>query len=390
MKVLHVIPALDKGGAQRVIIDLSNDAVERGHSVTILTAIPVPANLMADQLRPEVELRCIRRSSRSWRAAYLALVPWMLSNREWLLSRDVVHCHLTYGSVFAAILQRIRGRRPTPAVVETYHAVGMAISKRDRAVHAALLSGRDAVAFMAEDPGWSRYMAARRGRLFRLILNGVAPPAPVSEAAAERFRTERTRIPAKPHAVVGSVGRLLAERRPDLLLETFVRLSKLVDRDAHLLLAGEGPERGALEAQARRHGLEGRVHLPGLVVSPAEPLAVIDLYLTVNVGPVTGIAALEAAFAGLPVIAVQLQQGYKADPGDWIWSSTDPAEVAARAAELVVNLPRRRMLAREQQAYVRAHHGVETMARAYERMYDDALAARRAGAGAGSRLVKEG
>jgi glycosyltransferase involved in cell wall biosynthesis len=253
-----------------------------------------------------------------------------------------------------------------------------------------LLSGRDAVAFMAEDPEWTRYTAARPGRLFRLILNGVAPPPPVSPAVVEWFRTERTSIPAKRDAVIGSVGRLATERRPDLLLETFVCLSKLLDRDVHLLLAGEGLERGALEAQIQRHSLGNRVHLPGLVVNSAEPLAIIDLYLTVNVGPITGIAALEAAFAGLPVIAVQLQQGYKAAPGDWIWSSTDPAEVAARAVELIINLPERQMLAGQQQAYVRAHHSVEAMARAYDRLYDDALAASRACAREGSRLVKEG
>ena len=56
---------------------------------------------------------------------------------------------------------------------------------------------------------------------------------------------------------------------------------------------------------------------------PGEEFAILELYLTVNVGPTTGVAALEAAMSGLPVIAYQMVADYKSGSSDWIWSSRD-------------------------------------------------------------------
>jgi glycosyltransferase involved in cell wall biosynthesis len=374
MKIVHVLPALTKGGAERVAVELANHAAASGHQVTVLPAVPWPAHLLADRLRPEVTLRFIQPNGRHWRQSYSRLVPWMLRNRRWLLDQDIVHCHLTIGAVFGTLLQAMRrlfGRR-TPAVVETYHAVGMAIPESSRAGHALLLATRDGAALMAEDAYWKRFVAAHPGKLFRIIPNGIAPPPPPRASAAYKGAAA---IP-KGAFVVGSVGRLVRDRRPDLLLEAFARLSAVTERDVHLLLAGDGPERTQLAEGARALGLAERVHLPGLAVDPGEPLALIDLYLTVNVGAVTGIAALEAAFSGLPIVAVQLDQTYAGGPDDWIWSSRDPLEVGDKAAALVGDPKAVSALARTQQAHARAHHSIEAMAAAYEALYRDALARR--------------
>lgn len=385
MKIVHFIPSLGKGGAERVVCDLANKAVEEGHEVAIITWSPTPAELLTQPLRQEIELRYLALCGGRRGGAYFGILPWVLRNRRWLLSRDVVHCHLTMGSTFATAVQLIRLvlRGRTPAVIETYHAVGVAIPRFKRAVHAHLLKYRDAVAFMAEDSYWSRYRSARPTRLFRTIANGIAVPSPAVQRAVERYRRETAKIPDDA-IVLGSVGRLMPERRPDLLLEVFVRLARRTDLDIHLLLAGDGSLRAKLEARVRRNGLKHRVHMPGLVLKPALAFGITDLYMTVNVGPTTGIAALEAASSGVPIIAVQLDQTYKGTASDWIWSSTDPQEVADRAAELLESPSQLKKLARKQQEHVERHHTVEVMAKAYYRLYGEALAARARGAAAKS------
>lgn len=369
MKIVHVIPALTKGGAERVVIDLANEAVERGHQVTILCAVPAPAEQLPRPLRPEVAQRYISPSGRSRRAAYAAMLPWLLRNRRWLRDQDVIHCHLTAASVFGTLVQWLRRGR-SPVVVETYHAVGMAIPDRQRAFHAALLGRRDAVAFMADDPFWARFREARPASLFRTIPNGIVPLPPIITDASETYRRTKTRIP-EGALVVGSIGRLVPARRPDLLMEAFAHLAKTTSADVHLLLGGEGPERDRLLAQASAHGIAGRVHLPGLVLDPREPLGLIDLYWTINIGPITGIAALEAAFAGVPMIALQLQKSYREGVNDWIPSSAKPADVASRAEDLLED-DKRAELAKRQGAHVAAHFGVEAMALAYLEFYKSA------------------
>jgi glycosyltransferase involved in cell wall biosynthesis len=374
MRIVHVLPALTKGGAEHVAIDLANAAVSAGHSVTILTAVLAPPEQAPAAVNDGIERRCLTAELSSPRLVYPSVVPWIVSNRKWLKSQDIVHCHLTFGAVFGTLLELVRGSGRRPAVVETYHATGMAISSLRRRVHAALLGHKDAVAFMADDPFWQRFAAARPHRLFRTIPNGVALLKAIDRLASERYRA-RIGLPGNV-PVVGTISRLLHERRPDLLVDAFAELVRCFPSEVHFLLAGDGPERTELEEQARRLGLARRVHFPGLVLAPQEPLGLIDLYFTVNVGATTGIAALEAAASGVPVIAAQLSPDYLSTAADWIWSSADPREMGARAAALLSDPAALRMLGKKQQRYALEHHSAEAMARAYERLYEDAVARR--------------
>jgi glycosyltransferase involved in cell wall biosynthesis len=267
-------------------------------------------------------------------------------------------------------------RRSRPAIVETYHAVGMAIPKADRAVHAWLMSGRDAVAFMADDPYWRSYPARHPDMIIRTIPNGIAPPEPVSAKASEGYRSNHTAIPPRCRAVIGTVGRLARERRPELLLECFAHVARALGPDLHVLIGGDGAERDSLESLAREFGISGQVHMPGLVLDPAEPISLMDLFVTVNVGPITGIAALEAASLGVPIIAVQLVENYCPGPDDWIWSSPDPAEVGSKAAELLEDRRALRRLASSQRAVARSRFSIDAMAWAYEELYCAALGRR--------------
>ena len=87
MKIVHVIPALTKGGAERVVVDLANAAVEEGHEVSIVAAVPAPPQLVAHALRPEVCLVaiCVRlrvrgcQFSLAWSALANTIPPFWKS-----------------------------------------------------------------------------------------------------------------------------------------------------------------------------------------------------------------------------------------------------------------------------------------------------------------------
>ena len=101
----------------------------------------------------------------------------------------------------------------------------------------------------------------------------------------------------------------------------------------------------------------------------------IDIYISINVGPITGIAGLEAAALPKPVIALQARAGHKMGPQDWIWSNPDPAKVAAEAVRLLGAPECRDRLARRQADRVRTEHSVDAMAAAYEAFYAECLEA---------------
>ena len=77
---------------------------------------------------------------------------------------------------------------------------------------------------------------------------------------------------------------------------------------------------------------------------------------------------------GLPIVALQLDEGYQAGEADWIWSSSDPRQLAGHMAQLIDDEERLRSLAASQQAYALANHDVQAMCLAYDRFYQDVLA----------------
>lgn len=378
MKIVHILPALTKGGGERVAVDLANHAATQGHEVTLLAAVEVDPTLLRDALRPDVEVRYIAGAGDQSRLEkYLALAPWLKRNWHWLVQHDIVHCHLSFGAFLGSIVEtarRFSGGRG-PAVVETYHAVGMPIPAFDRWLHSRMALRRDGLALMAEDPFWNAIAARRGARPTALIENGInvdpVRPGPAETAA---FRAS---LGAEPDAlIVGTVGRLAAARQPWRFVEVFARIAQARD-DVIFYLGGDGPERERVAGAVRSYGLENRIHMPGLVTDPRLPCSAMDLYVTLNASGVTGIAALEAVAIGLPVVAIQLVESYDG-ADDWIFSSPDHEAVARKALGLLENQAARHALATGQHARLQARNSVDSMARAYYGLYRETLLSRSA------------
>ena len=99
------------------------------------------------------------------------------------------------------------------------------------------------------------------------------------------------------------VSRLAREKNVEL---AFAALAAIDDPAVHLALAGDGPERPALEAAARAAGLGGRVHFLGHVARERLPdlYASADAFAFPSVTETQGIVLAEALVAGLPIVAV--------------------------------------------------------------------------------------
>ena len=70
-----------------------------------------------------------------------------------------------------------------------------------------------------------------------------------------------------------------------------------------LVIAGEGPERDAILAEAAACGVEHRVHLPGFVADPAKAVGLFDVFALSSHSEQFPISVVEAMAAGLPIAA---------------------------------------------------------------------------------------
>ena len=376
MKIIHVLPAFTKGGGERVVIDLANAQIANGHDVLVIVGLKVDPLLLQNRLSAKADVTFISGKATSVKSVYASIPIWVWRNRKVLFARDVLHCHLTFGSIFGAfaLLARTVSRAPTPVIVETYHAVGMAIPKYRRWIDSVLLKKRDALALMAEDTYWNVFLARNPKLLHRIIENGV--DTSLRSTNDPKAARQVLGVPENCRLVVGTVSQLRADREPWSFLPIFKQIADAIGPDVQFVIAGEGPERGRVEAEIVRCGMSGRVHLPGQVDSAADAALAMDLFLTLAVGSRVGIAALETAATGKPVIARQLDHQYLRQDNDFAWSAVDPVELGNEAIRLLRSPDALTDLGNSQKWIVETQFSATAMANAYEKLYAAALSAR--------------
>ncbi len=210
---------------------------------------------------------------------------------------DVVHLHVGVLAQFAqgALRSLVRARVP---LVVTVHSLWGPAGRLFRVADALLRWGDWPVVLTAVSQAAAEPVrAAVRGRAEVGVLpNGID---------VGDWRVEPA--PRPPGEVlVASAMRLAPRKRPVPLLESLraVRAGLPADVRLRAVVAGEGPQRGAMERHLQRHGLDW-VELPGRLDAAGlrDLYARADVYAAPAVLEAFGIATLEARAAGLPVVA---------------------------------------------------------------------------------------
>ena len=122
-------------------------------------------------------------------------------------------------------------------------------------------------------------------------------------AAAARLRSE---VGIPPDAkVVGLVGHLVAQKSPEHALDVIAGV-RARGEAAHLVVAGDGPLRPALERQISARALTPFVHLLGERRDVAMVLGGIDVLVSTSASEGVPGVLIEALMAGCPVVAMEV------------------------------------------------------------------------------------
>ncbi len=313
--VLHLLPTLSMGGAELHVARLVTGfeagptrplvvAMHRGGPVEErLRAAHVPVEVLAIQRapirRPLAALRDARRLEQGTLAAArrhgVALVQTHLSDADWLGLRVgrqlrvpvVITCHDPH------LLPQERGASDLRAKLRRFVQ-----ARLWRRADAFIAVGSEVVREIAKVPGVD---PAR----IHLIRSGFeSRPLPTLAQRAE-WRRRHAALLGDADAVVVGVGRLVENKGFHHVLEAFARLLARRPR-TRLLLAGDGPERPALETQIERLGLQGRALLLGMRNDVDSLLGLADLFVTGTRYEGLGLAAAEALDQEVPVVAFKV------------------------------------------------------------------------------------
>ena len=215
---------------------------------------------------------------------------------------------------------------------------------------------------------------------------GLAALAVSNGIDIEPYLAEPTPAGADGTPVIVFVGRLDPEKRVGDLLRAMSRLPAEIP--GRLEVIGEGSQRAAWQAEARRLGLTtDRVRFHGLV-SDGDLLAAYgraDVFCMPGIAELQSLATLEAMAAGLPVIAADAmalphlvhhgRNGYLYTPGD-------ATELSGYLAMLLQDARARHAMGAESRRLVSAH-GIERTLETFEGLY-----AQVSGTSSGTRLLR--
>lgn len=167
----------------------------------------------------------------------------------------------------------------------------------------------------------------------------------------------------------------LAGLRPVKRLPDLVAAFAGLPPEWHLVICGEGPERGAILTEAEALGIGHRVHLPG-AVDPAKVVGLFDIFALSSASEQFPLSVVEAMAAGLPVAATRVGDIAAILPPDnaaLLTPPNDPRSLGEALRALAADPDLRARLGAANQTRARAEFDFAAMQARYEAVYAQAM-----------------
>jgi glycosyltransferase involved in cell wall biosynthesis len=350
---LYTETALPKMGGQEFVVDaLARQLLALGHEVVALAPKPRAPHRPNDAALPYPVVRHPRFISTR------RLVSWY---RWWLLKLhrtfrfDVLHCHGIYPPGYLASLCRRRLGIPT---VITSHGGdvregNVRLAKRvvrRRCVEA--LNHADALIAISRFTREGLLRLCPQPRRLVTIPNGVE----LEPFAASASRPLGIDAAIRRGEYVLFLGRLKQRKGVDLLLSAMKEIP--ARESVQLVIAGDGEERLALEAQSARAGFGNRVRFVGPMFGGAKVYLLQNALCTVvpsRLADAFPLVVLESYAAGTPVLASRvpgLEDLIHPDRTGWLVPPNSPEELAGILRRIFTEPGRARRLGDQARAIV--------------------------------------
>lgn len=290
MRIVQVLQTFAPGGLETVAANLQRHwgacmatiSLE-GETETLLRDWPAMADLRGALFglnkRPGADLLCLLSLTRLLRR----------------LKPDAVVTHHIGPMLYGGLAGRLAGVA-VRAHVE-HDAWHLEKPKQARRFADAMWLGRPRLAAVSDLV--ARKLEDRVGAPVARVINGVDLDRfkPADRALA------RARLGLAEHEpIIGVVARLQKVKGVDVLIDAL----SFMRAPAHLIIAGDGPERTALELQARQRGVMERIRFLGVRGDVETILPAFDLFVLPSRAEGLPLALVEAQACGVPVVATDV------------------------------------------------------------------------------------
>ncbi len=292
MVIAHVLPSFGLGGQERVALRLATEQQASGHRALAVSLAPPPEGPLADEFRRAgIKPLTVPKQDRGLDFT----LPARLVGEFRKNGVTVVHAHNPQALIYAALA----GKVADAAVIYTCHGQNSLAPGR---LWLTRLASLEIDAYVGVSP-----RIVERARChhecpeakLQIIENGVDLSAFRPDADARREVRAELGLPERAW-VVGTVGRLVEDKDPGLLLRAAL---PLLGPDARLVFVGDGSLAPAMHALAARHPAGRYVSFLGARHDVPRLLAAFDAFALSSRTEGLPLALLEAMSVGLPIAA---------------------------------------------------------------------------------------
>lgn len=376
--VLHVVDALNVGGAQELILLLSRQTPPGHRSVVCVLQPDLAMKRRFEEAGAEVAALERPRASILSPSGFARYFLGGVRDVMRLIRRhapDVVHCHLGDAEIVGIVAGRLAGVKKTMVTVHNpilYHARPGPDPRN--IMHLASLSvlyrlARRVVAV-------SRQTEAALGRTL-----GLAPPRLICIpngvdveriAATPRSQALRTDCGAGPDDfLILNIGRLEDQKRQAVLIQAVAILAGTLP-GARLCVAGTGSLETALRQKAGELGVTDQVRFLGARDDIPELLAAADAVAVSSYWEGTSLSLMESMAAARPIVATDIPGNRELlDHGQALFVPSGDARAMARALGLAAADPAMaQKMGHAARNKARRHFDIHITAKAYQALWD--------------------
>lgn len=360
MRIVQVVENLDKGGLERVALDLALGLQRRGHDVSFVCLLG-PGTLAS-----EAEARGIPVAAFQKPPGFSIPVLLRIASHLRGIRPDVVHTHNPGVHHYAAVAGKMAGTR---CMVSTRHAPMSSTGETYNERYFRMTARWTHRVFYVSDHTRSFLMDAGKlpAKEGGVVVNGIP---------LERFAPRTVPVASHwPALRFGTLGRMVPVKGHSILLQAFARIAPELPA-ATLSITGGGELQKALEAQVRELKLESRVAIEANRSDVPAVLAGLDVFVFPSLSEGLPLVILEAMASGLPIVSTRVGGVPEVAPENVVAWYCQPNDVDGLAKAMLDAARSRRELERRS-AVARSHaverYGIETMVDRYEQAYREVL-----------------
>jgi len=352
IKIIQIIPTLDIGGAERLMVDLVKGLDKDFYEIEVICLKRFGVwGLKLKELG--VKMFLVGQKRKISPIGFIKLASILKREKP-----DLVHTHLFGADIYGKLAAKLAGVKH---IISTEHNINRSEGRIKKMAKKFVFKYNEmsvAVSQAVKDY-MIEYEGAAAGKI-KVIYNG---------AIIENFLNQPSGNGEKDKITIGAVGRLTRQKNFSGLITA---ISLIKNNKIECLIAGDGELKKDLQKQIKDLNLDDKVKLIGQRKDIGVFLSSLDIFVMPSLWEGFGIAVLEAGAAGLPVIASAVDSLKEIIEHNKTGILVEPAnenELSEKITYLLNNKIERERLGGNLREKVISNFSLEKMVQEYDKLY---------------------